>query len=105
MTDNEIITALKCCKNLHHTECACCPLGKGKDCIEKLAGSALDLINRQKAEIKRLKKGWKADIIETENIKTEAIKEFAYRLKQIPKKSVSKREIDEMVKEMVGDAE
>ena len=51
MNDNEIIKALECCKNLHHTECACCPLGKGKDCIEKLAGSALDLINRQNAEI------------------------------------------------------
>ena len=35
--------------------------------------------------------------------KAEAIKDFAYRLKQIPKKSVSKREIDDMVKEMVGE--
>ncbi len=57
---------------------------------------ALDLINRQKAEIddldrnlmsayskiERLKKGWEADIVLTADARAEAIKEFAERLKK-----------------------
>ena len=53
MTDNEIIKALECCRN---DECSQCPLQDGV-CSEKdVIKDALDLINRQKAEIERLNK-------------------------------------------------
>ena len=42
-----------------------------------------------KAEIERLKKGWRADVIETQNIKAEAIKEFADRLKKQFKEDIN----------------
>lgn len=75
MNDNEIIEALK-----HWVK------AYNKGCI--IAANALDLINRQKAEIERLKaenEGYKhLDIILhtaidklTANIKSEAIREFA----------------------------
>lgn len=58
MTDKEIIKALECCHK-GCAECRECPLrytsGANADCIDRLTGSALNLINRQKAEIKRYK--------------------------------------------------
>ena len=53
MTDNEIIKALKCCKEGTAIGCKNCPLyeDKGHTCITILSHNALDLINRQKAEI------------------------------------------------------
>ena len=56
MTDNEIIKALECCKEATAVGCKKCPLyeDKGQTCITILSHSALDLINRQKAEIKEL---------------------------------------------------
>ncbi len=47
------------------------------------------IIQEQQAEIERLKKGWKADVVETENIKTEAIKEFADKLKKQFKEDIN----------------
>ena len=56
MTDNEIIKALECC-NGWHGRCLNCPLNReGTNCKEKLNSYALDLINRQKAEIEELRK-------------------------------------------------
>jgi hypothetical protein len=54
MTDNEIIKALECCDGTL-AGCAECPNYKNRFCctIEK---DALDLINRQKAEIEGLKR-------------------------------------------------
>lgn len=58
MTDNEIIKALECCIN---DECEDCPLyGENApdvygNCVQNTKRNALDLINRQKAEIERLK--------------------------------------------------
>lgn len=54
MTDNEIIKALECCAK--NNVCNECPLARDsiEDCIECLAESAFDLINRQKAEIEML---------------------------------------------------
>lgn len=52
MTDNEIIKALECCSN--GEPCANCPYQKQCDETD-LAEIALDLINRQQAEIERLK--------------------------------------------------
>ena len=74
MTDNEIIKALECCPKAEMTvDCKAlgCPVYQKKGCgyvlncdlnsttdaiIEGLSKDALDLINRQKAEIERLKK-------------------------------------------------
>ena len=122
MTDNEIIKALECC-NGWDGRCLNCPLNReGTNCKEKLNSYALDLINRQKEEIKELK-----DILEKvptnaydlqveaseklENqIKSEVIKEFAERLKTNFNKNIrlygrctvcdATTEIDDLVKEM-----
>jgi hypothetical protein len=128
ITDKDIIEALECCISAE----SCCECGYTKICDgTTIHQFALALINRLKAdvihyrrkaqnqkqelsrlntEIERLKKGWKADVIETQNIKSEAIKEFAERLKTetfLPKGSVEhaflKDDIDNLVKEMVGE--
>jgi hypothetical protein len=72
-------------------------------------GDVLDLINSQKAEIERLKAeaqmadGY-ADALE-ERAKSEAIKEFAERLKDYLKEHawIWCSEVDNLVKEMVGE--
>ena len=58
MTDNEIIKALKICNSLHLRCGNGCPYYEvpykdGKRCSEMMINDALDLINRQKAEIKQ----------------------------------------------------
>jgi hypothetical protein len=133
MTDNEIIKAMECCSCNSVDDCDDCPRfdvddKTTVDCMCCLMREALDLINRQKAEIERLQK----DINVVNNvikntfllkadknndpfaeIKAEAIKEFAERLKE--KKfelndqnedifyAVEVSDIDNLVKEMVGD--
>ncbi len=52
MTDNEIIKALECCHK--GVLCGNCPMYGTRDCMLKLYKNSLDLINRQKAEIKDL---------------------------------------------------
>lgn len=57
MTDNEIIRALECCNLQKNGDCPECPLRYSGDwwvCSEIILKNALDLINRQKAEIARL---------------------------------------------------
>ena len=55
MTDNEIIKALECCIS-ENNSCKGCPyISFGLDCTEKRNNDCIDLINRQKAEIERLK--------------------------------------------------
>ena len=87
MTDNEIIKALECC---NRDDCDNCPNCLG-NCYANLAGDALDLINRQKAEIEEYKVVEKhvtpfffmnAFDKHIEKAKSEAVKEFAERLKQ-----------------------
>lgn len=57
MTDNEIIKALECCGFEFGNLCSVCPkYEKDNDfCQEELYNYALDLINRQKAEIEKHK--------------------------------------------------
>ena len=60
MTDNEIIKALECCRTNIMADCKRCNLrledGTTRPyCTTILIGNALDLINRQKAEIERFK--------------------------------------------------
>jgi hypothetical protein len=105
MTDNEIIKALSICYDYNSSDgCEKCPYyGKWLSCGELKAKDALDLINRQKAEIERLsdrnhKCIYLSDDETTEycvdgpcpkfkteaQIKAEAVKEFAERLKEVP---------------------
>ncbi len=98
MTDEQIIKALECCATDDGNDCFQCPYcniffesGNG-GCVNRCRKDALDLINRQKAENERLKR----DIAIHEHVheesnaayqvlvkqaKSEAIKEFAERLK------------------------
>lgn len=56
MTDNEIIKFLECCSSGNLDKCKHCPLYLGDfACKEVSYGEILDLINRQKAVIERLK--------------------------------------------------
>ena len=58
MTDNEIIKALECCNVCSSPEyCGECPYVECttvKGCVGEMLTDALDLINRQKAEVERL---------------------------------------------------
>lgn len=84
MTDKETIKALECCKKpVGAGACKDCPLDKGRPCTTTMIENALDLINRQQAEIERLEKIRKADnnLITSlnkcyETAKAEAIKKF-----------------------------
>ncbi len=84
MTDNEIIKILE---NEADFDCGiCCDNGEnclGEECASLISRAALDLINRQKAEIEKLKTDFQieaSDKLEKE-IRAEAIKGFAERLK------------------------
>ena len=98
MTDNEIIKAMQCVigNSVDCTQCEYQETLPFPSCMRMCAENALDLIKRQKAEIKRLA----AKILVKDNItdyntaqlriareelrtaKSEAIKEFAERLKK-----------------------
>ena len=135
MTDNDIIKALECCGkyNVTHQDRYCndCAFkGRGR-CSAWLIDNIIGLINRQQAEIERLK-------IEKDNLirtyaecQAEAVKEFAEKLSQRFKKTeiapLTNRKtirveeadarvnavlqngvpniIDNLVKEMVGEEE
>lgn len=133
MTDAEIIKALECFaidKDSDELYCVGCAFEtKGlccENCSDGLAKASLDHINRQKAEIERLRTEcgnqstlWSRhyeSLFETakETIKVEAIKEFAERLKEHKYQSsdwshgehpfvVEEIDIDNLVKEMEGD--
>ena len=124
MTDNEIIKALECCCE-DGDGCTGCPRLNAEfgatitSCSAGLATNALSLINRQKAEIKRLTRMYLTlceSLDKAENqistAQAEAIKEFAERLKEKNIMSEHQREdfllvfykaFDDLVKEMVGD--
>lgn len=110
MQDNEIIKALECCTG-YVNDCFNCPYRKDEFCDTSFPRDALDLINRQKAENERLKNynenllsantALSNEVLET---KSEAIKEFAERLKNLSRFTNSdKLYIDNLVKEMVGE--
>lgn len=52
MNENEIIKALECCTQ-DGSACRECCFDKESECIEALARNALNLINRQKADLKQ----------------------------------------------------
>lgn len=98
LTDEEIVCALECCGVYH--SCDSCPFYedrvKGKDCLSYVQTYALDLINRQKAEIERIQKARlkQAQFLAEQKLqkselhdklsraKTEAYKEFSEKIKQ-----------------------
>lgn len=86
MKDNEIINGLECCNHEYvwQKECFDCEYATFEaNCGKEMIKDALDLINRQKAEIEKLKTDFQIEAsnkLEKE-IKAEAIKEFAERLK------------------------
>ena len=93
MTDNEIIKALECCSEVYGwclpENRAKCPLygynGEDEFCDKHLSKSALGIIKRQKAEIERLQKANESFSCLGKmysEIKSEARKEFAERLKK-----------------------
>lgn len=115
MTDDEIIKSFEHC--FYNSTCKECPCYKQDISCFGLDGDVLHLIKRQKEEIERLNgyintncldcagcKQWKCDC---ENIRAEAIKDFAERLKErtISYASVVEQRvvIDKLVKEMIGD--
>ena len=126
MTDKDIKKALECC-GVKRT-CRNCPLyeERSADCIYIVLKNTLDLITRQQAEIEKLKdannifekafhiqeqniKDWLPITMFNYEIKTEAYKEFAERLKEDIFNTeyhidrYYRRSIDNLVKEMVGD--
>ena len=124
MTDNEIIKALECCIMDNVKDCDCCPYNEIQTktyCANRLIKDALDIINRQKAEIERLRSNIKTDFFtvteklklsqsEIGDIRAEAIKEFAEKLKEkayldgsvsiAQELVVDVRDIDDLVEEM-----
>ena len=132
MTDNEIMQALECCGT--DMNCHRCPAKEDENgCIRKTCQNALDLINHQKAELENQSENFKKLVAEhrklqtdyssmqstlakmsmgVEQAKAEAIKEFAERLNDKAFHDMNDGEaivcccdIDNLVKEMVGDAE
>ena len=73
MNEAEIMKALECCCN-GVILCKSCPYKKYNLCSKELLKDVLDLLNRKNAEI--------------ENARSEAIKEFAERVKEAGAKSV-----------------
>lgn len=131
MTDNEIIKALECCSNGKGNMCSKCPKYSGDNdfCQEELHRLALDLITCQAEDLyhalaanERLKGELSVannDLVEVcfgkhktaQEIKAEAVREFAERLKKHSyfddgdqRKVVAEAIIDHYLKEMVGDA-
>ena len=125
LKDEEIIKALEHCSSSDLGECRNCPFYEQCENDEQLVKYALDLINRQKAEIERLKQNLEEAHIdikehfttfqieqaeELKKVKSEAMKEFAEKLKKISRiylnrkgmltHAVSLEEIDNLVKEM-----
>ena len=128
MTDNEIIKALECCTT-KGAKCSDCPAFKKvdrSDCKKYFRG-AIDIINRQQAEIERLKECPKciyeydgktteyciqapcSNFKTVEQIKSEAYKEFAEKVKANKNKLFnyifSSRGFDEQIDNLVKEYE
>ena len=102
MTDEQIIKALRCCGM---RDCGKCPYVGFKEECSNLSILALDLIDRQKAEIERLKKNIDGLNIFTTNhmkvIRVQAIKEFAkYIIDKSQNGIIQVSDIPDYVKEM-----
>lgn len=124
MTDEEIIKALECCDDFGW--CGQCLLQGVIDCKTVLTDNALDLINRQQAEIERLNADVKLLTTYKENLITDkehlitklktaefkAIKEVEVKIHEKLHQAemhgnfepvVTREMFDSVVKEMVGE--
>ena len=119
-TDAEIMKALEICNSTKKGHCLnrCPYYNYSANCMQSMINDALDLINRQKAEIEKLEKieRFATKTIEKQDaeiellhktkqlIKSEAIKEFAEKLKERRCGNtypyVLLGDIDKLVKEM-----
>lgn len=80
MTDNEVIKALECCTK---DGCSNCPLYVPEStgiCVKRIMFGALNLINRQKAEIEKLKEELADARFLNTGAESDGIKEFAETL-------------------------
>lgn len=126
MTDNEIIKFMQCVigNEVSCSECAYQKVLPFPSCRMMCAKNALDLINRQKAENEKLKqeneffrktitenaqRALEVTVEAIETAKSEAIKEFAERLKEkfgiadcIV--TVNNNDIDELIEEMTEES-
>ena len=116
MTDTEIIKALECCVSRKNS-CNGCP-AHTMNCTPRVAMAfALDLINRQKEEIERLKAKkklyfdrWGESIKLAQFDSDDAIREFAVRVKELVPNHINwgfvniHDKIDTLIKEMTEDS-
>ena len=114
LKDNEIKKAWECCSSQPQELCCNCPIDISKikgGCITVLTTNALDLINRLQSENERLTHITRNLIGE---IKAEAYKEFAERVKEFMHNKfkaldeyefeyITERDIDNLVKERACD--
>ena len=118
MTDEKIIKALSCCTNKQVLMCKKCPYHYENDWVNcggrQMMEDALDLINRQKAEIEMLGLSLESMLFEVKNAHelrdeaiTNAIKDFAERVKTLNSQNLImwNEQIDNLVKEMIGEQE
>ena len=83
MTDNEIIKALECCGNIVDSTCKGCVYHEtyNASCVVRLMRDALDLINRQQAEIERCERLCNSLDDQMADAKIDTLKHFLGRLK------------------------
>ena len=105
MTEEQIIKALEYCStDVRENTCPKCAFYKKHRCSTLMLNAVSDLINRQKAESERL-------LQKLQQAKSEAIKEFAKRLKEkcyedfqetyeMLSPYVTEDDIDDLVKQM-----
>lgn len=115
MKTDDVLKALRQCAA--GGSCRHCPLEEEVGCRPKLMDFAVETIGRQKTEIESLQKrivNWREDMdYHPENVRDEAIREFAERLKRrhlrlrsrfgVVRCCLSENDIDRLVKEMTGD--
>ena len=114
LTDTEILKALECCVSDDINSCDDCPFFEQCENYQRIEEIALDLINRQKAEIERLREGIKFEREIVDNIpnlllqaQSEARKEFAERLLTengtMDKRIISAERVKNLLEEMEGE--
>lgn len=120
-TDEEIIRNYEWCIGCTSDRCRECTMDEEGFCEEELQDLVLDLINRQKAEIEKMK-GSTISQRNKREAKAEAYKEFAEKIKKSIKENVDEAwhrddgngiydaeyvldDIDNLLKEMVGEEE
>ena len=121
LTDSEIVKALECCVRFKQICPETCPMVNVRQCKVDLRKNTLALINRQKAEIERLKEEYNrllnSELQQYEKeyntgyddsrktAKAEAYKECIEKVKKELSfgKHITTEQLDNLVKEMVGE--